>query len=369
MPTAASLTEPIRTVLIGTGGVTRSHVQAVKSAGQRVDFVAAMDIDEDRVRAFCDANAVPTAYTDVDELLAREEPKLVLIATPSATHCELSVKSLAAGAWVLCEKPLCGSLAEMDRIEEAERQTGNFCASVFQWRFGSGGKHVRNLLQSGVLGRPLVCNSLVTWYRAPAYYAVPWRGRWDTELGGASMTLGIHAMDFVLWLLGEWQEVRAMMGTLDRDLEVENVSMASVRFSSGAMANMTTSALSPRESSYIRLDTQKATVELTHLYRYTNDDWSFSAVPNGASDDELKQWSAIPESYMCSHDRQLAEFLDSMARGERPAASGPDVRPTMEFMAGLYKSAIMGEPVQRGTIGPDDPFYQRMCGPCECAFR
>ena len=354
----------MRAVLIGTGSVAQSHVQALRSAGNRVDFGAAMDIDEGRVRAFCAHHGVPRSYTDVDQLLQAESPRLVLIATPSATHCDLSVRCLEAGAWVLCEKPLCGSLAEMDRIEDAERRTGNYCASVFQWRFGSGGKHVKNLLDSGTLGRPLVCNSLVTWYRTPAYYAVPWRGRWETELGGASMTLGIHAMDFVLWLLGEWEEVRAMMGTLDRDIEVENVSMASVRFATGAMANMTNSALSPRESSYVRLDTQKATVELTHLYRYSNDDWRFS-VPAGAGlEDELETWRDFPEDYMCSHDRQLAEFLDSMQAGERPAVSGPDVRPTIEFLSSLYKSAMLGRAVQRGEIANNDPFYHRMCGPC-----
>jgi len=220
------------------------------------------------------------------------------------------------------------------------------------------------LLDSGALGRALVCNVLVTWYRTPAYYAVPWRGKWATELGGASMTLGIHAMDFALWLLGEWSEVRAMMGTLDRDLEVENVSMASVRFESGAMANMTTSALSPRESSYVRLDTQKATVELTHLYRYTNDDWTFAAPAGAEWTAEVERWRAFPEDYRCSHDRQLAEFLDSGEAGERPRASGPDVRPTIEFMASLYKSAMLGEPVRRGSIGPDDAYYHRMCGLC-----
>ncbi len=340
------VSQPVRAVLIGTGGVTVSQARALRSAGARVDFCAAMDLDEARVKAFCEVHGVARWYTDVDEMLAREKPQLALIATPSATHCELSVKCLEAGAWVLCEKPLCGSLAEMDRIEEAERRTGNYCSSVFQWRFGSGGKHVRTLLQSGALGRPLVCNSLVTWYRRPAYYAVPWRGKWETELGGASMTLGIHAMDFVLWLLGEWAEVRAMMGTLDREIEVENVSMASVRFASGAMANMTNSALSPRESSYVRLDTQKATVELTHLYRYTNDDWSFSAPAGAGLEAEVEGWRAFPEDYMCSHDQQLAEFLDSMAAGERPAVSGPDVRPTIEFMASLYKSAMLGEPVR-----------------------
>ena len=91
---------------------------------------------------------------------------------------------MEAGAWVLCEKPFCASLAELDRIEAAEKRTGLYTGCVFQQRFASSTAHLRRLAQSGMLGRPLVavCNTL--WYRDTAYYGVPWRGRWATELGG-----------------------------------------------------------------------------------------------------------------------------------------------------------------------------------------
>ena len=79
---------------------------------------------------------------------------------------------------MLCEKPLCVSLAEMDRIEAAEQRTGNFCSSVFQYRFGSAGQHLKALIEAGALGKPLVAASLTTWWRSDAYYAVPWRGKW-----------------------------------------------------------------------------------------------------------------------------------------------------------------------------------------------
>jgi predicted dehydrogenase len=361
--------EPVRAVLIGTGGIARSHVAALRAAGERVNFTAAMDIDAARVRAFCADQAIPRAYTDVEELLRVEQPGLVHIATPPAVHAELAVRSMEAGAWVLCEKPLCASLAEMDRIEEAERRTGNFTSSVFQWRFGSGGQHLKRLIAAGALGKPLVCNSLITWYRTPAYYAVPWRGKWATELGGTSMGHGIHAMDFVLWLLGEWREVRAMMGTLDRDIEVEDVAMASVRFANGAMANMTNSTISPREVSYLRFDFQRATVELTTLYGYTNDAWRYSIPPGASYTDELAEWQTLPAEVPSTQATQLAAILDAMEQGVRPPVSGPDVRGTMEFLASLYKSAIEGKPIQRGSITPDDPFYQRMCGPCDQAWQ
>ncbi len=359
---------PVRAVLIGTGVIARAHVTAVRALAPRIVLTGALDIDAARVEAFCAEHDIPHAYTDVDALLAAEQPQVALIATPPGTHADLCIRSMEAGAWVLCEKPLCASLAEMDRIEAAEQRTGKFTSSVFQWRFGSGGQHLKRLIAENAMGRPLVCNSLITWYRAPAYYAVPWRGKWATELGGTSMGHGIHAMDFVLWLLGEWTEVRAMVATLDRDIEVEDTSMAIVRFANGAVANMSNSTLCPRESSYVRFDFEKATVELTHLYRYRNDAWRYSGAPD-VDAATLAQWATLPPDHESSHDAQLSMFLDSLAAGERPAVSGPDVRRTIEFLASLYKAGMTGAPVRRGSITPDDPYYHRMCGPCDGAWQ
>lgn len=153
-----------------------------------------------------------------------------------------------------------------------------------------------------------------------------------------------------------------MMGTLDRNIEVEDVSMANVRFANGALASITNSVLSPREVSYLRFDFQKATVELTHLYSYKNADWSYS-IPKGAPyAEELAQWQQLPPDRPSSHAAQLAALLDSRTRNERPLVSGPGVRGTIEFLASLYKSAITGQPVPRGSITPDDPFYYAMNG-------
>jgi predicted dehydrogenase len=352
----------IKVAIIGTGGIARSHVAATQHEQDRVHLAAAVDIDADRVKAFADTHNIPNAYTDVAEMLTAESPKLVMIATPPGTHCDLIVQSLEAGAWVLCEKPLCASLAEMDRIEEAERRTGNYCSSVFQWRFGSGGQHLKQLIESGALGRPLVGTCNTTWYRTHEYYAVPWRGKWATELGGCTMGHGIHAMDFFLWLYGQWEEVRAMMGTLDRNIEVEDVSMCMVRFANGAMGNITNSVLSPREESYLRMDFAGATVELTHLYSYRNEHWRFSGLPGTDASADVAQWHSLPAEIPSSHAAQLTHYLDAMQRGQRPPVSGPDVRPTIEFLASLYKSAITGQPVRRGEIVAGDPFYRAMNG-------
>jgi predicted dehydrogenase len=354
-----------RTAIIGTGGSVNNHLNAVQQMGERVELVAAVDLDEARVKVVCAEREIPRWYTDAADMLAAEQPDLVQIVTPPATHKALIINCLEAGAWVWCEKPLCASLAEFDEISQAEQHTGRYVSTVFQWRTGSAARHVKRLIETNALGKPLVgvCNTL--WYRTEAYYSLPWRGKWGTEVGGPTVGLGIHLTDLFLWLMGGWQEVRAMIGTLDRDIEVEDVAMALVRFENGAMGTITNSALSPRQESYLRLDFQQATIEVSSLYRYNNEHWRFNLPDNTTNDKALASWQQLTDNIASSHSVQLGEILDSMDANRRPPVSGDDARTILEFIASLYKSAFTGQPVLRGTITPDDPFYYAMNGSLE----
>lgn len=353
---------PKRLAIVGTGNSVGNHLTAIQRMGDRVELVAAVDVIEARVQAVSSEHGIPHWYTDIRDMLSAEQPDLVHLVTPPAVHKAQIIECLNAGAWVFCEKPLCASLAEFDELSEAEAQTGNYLATVFQWRTGSAANHVKKLIQTGILGKPLlgICNTL--WYRAQPYFDISWRGRWASEFGGPTMTLGIHLMDLFLWLYGDWQEVRAMMGTLNRAVEYEDVSMALVRFESGAMGSIVNSVLSPRQESRIRLDFEEASIEVTSLYRYSNDHWTFT-LPDSSSKPEIAQyWASLAENIPSGHDIQLREILDAMDRGERPAVSGYESRRVLEFVASLYKSAMTGKPVLRGEITPDDPFYHAMNG-------
>jgi len=351
-----------RTAIIGTGGIAVQHMEAVQAAGERVSLVAVADIDEGRAAAFKAKYAIPTYYTDPRQLLEQEKPDLVLIATPPATHADLSIASLEADAFVLCEKPLCRSLAEFDRITAAEERTGRYVTTIFQWRFGSAAQHFKALIDAGELGKPLVGTCLTLWYRDLAYYSVPWRGKWATELGGPTLGHGIHLTDLFLWLWGDWSEITAMAGTLDRPLEVEDVSMALVHFEHGGFGSITNSVLSPRQETYLRLDFQKATVEMNGLYSADNSNWRYSLIDGATDSALLERMRTVSSDIPGRHPAQLAALLDSLDRGERPLVSGAEARRIIEFNSSLYKSAFTGERVRRGSITPDDPFYNSMHG-------
>ncbi|PTX94468.1 Gfo/Idh/MocA family oxidoreductase [Opitutus sp. ER46] len=350
--------------IIGTGSISDAHLRAIDSTQGRVVLDAAVDINAARVGEFVRRHGIERQYTDYAKMLAEVKPDIVFVATPPAQHAPISIAAMEAGAWVFCEKPLCGSLAELDQIRAAEARTGCHTACIFQMRFGSSSDHVRRLASAGHFGRPLVgiCNTL--WFRDPAYYAEPWRGRWETALGGPTMVLGIHAMDHFLHLFGEWTEVRAVAARLDRDIEVEDISMAIVTFANGALGSIVNSALSPRQETYVRLDYQRATVELTHLYGYNRDHWKLTPVPPVHDDDLVQAWQSFPPDVPCSHGAQLNAFVADMDAGRRPLTSGPEAYKTLDLLASIYKSAFTGQIVLRGSIKPGDPFYEKMHGSC-----
>ncbi|MEA5364205.1 Gfo/Idh/MocA family oxidoreductase [Amycolatopsis sp., V23-08] len=351
----------LRVAVVGAGGIAKSHWAAYEAHRDDVDVVAVADVDETRAAAFCAEAVGAVPYQDLDTLLAEQEPDLVSVCTPPGLHVEQVKKVLKSGAWAWCEKPPCRSLAEYDEIVAAEREGGPYAAFVFQHRFGSAAAHFRTLLADGELGRPLVAHCQTTWYRDAAYYAVPWRGKWATEGGGPAMGHGIHQMDLLLHLLGDWAEVRAMTARLVHDVETEDVSTALVRFESGALATVVNSVLSPDEVSRIRIDCENATVELTHLYGYRGKDWRYTPAPHVVAD-RTTRWSSPPDDVASSHTAAFAPVLAAYRAGRRPPCSGADGRQVLELVAALYKSAFTGAGVCRGEIVPGDPFYRSMAG-------
>ncbi|MDX2160987.1 MAG: Gfo/Idh/MocA family oxidoreductase [bacterium] len=351
----------LKTVICGTGGIAAAHAQAVR-ASERVELAGCCDVDAARAAAFAQQHGIPAHYNDLAAMLKAVQPDLVQICTPPSAHTTQVIASLEAGAHVWCEKPLCGSLADVDRIAQAEARTGKTVTTVFQWRSGAMGKHVKRLIDEGALGRPLIGLCQTLWYRDAAYYEVDWRGRWDNELGGVTLGHGIHLIDLFLWLYGDWREVSAHAVTLDHAIQVDDVSMALVQFENGALGSIVNSVVSPHQETRLRLDFQRATVEVAALYHYENADWRFSTFDKSPFADLVSAWSQPNAVTPSGHNAAFADVIDSLERGERPALSGLESRRALEFITALYKSALTGQIVRRGSVTPDDPFYHALNG-------
>ena len=226
-------------------------------------------------------------------------------------------------------------------------------AVVFQQRTGSAAAHVRGLLDSGALGRPLVATCQTLWYRDPAYFAVPWRGKWATEGGGPTLGLGIHQIDLLAWLLGDWASVQGQLWRLDRETQTEDVSTAVIAFAGGAVASVITSALSPRETSSIRIDTELATVTVDHLYGHGHEHWRITPAPH--VDAETAAAWALPEVEEASgHDPLVRDIYAALVLGRpRCRRPRPDAARSFEIVTAIYSSAATGAVVTPETLRDD----------------
>jgi predicted dehydrogenase len=362
----------VRIAILGTGNIARIHAEALRQAGDDAELVGAADVDQARLAEFARQHDVGETFGDLSRMLGEAKPDLVHICTPPWLHHEQGLACLRAGASVLVEKPPTLSLREFDSLIGATSPEGPWLATVFQHRFGAGHRRLRSLAADGVLGRPVVAICSTTWFREQAYFDVPWRARWETEGGGPTMGHGIHQMDMVLDVLGDWASVTAMVRTQARRTQTEDVSLAMVEFTSGAVASVVNSLVSPREESYLRFDFERATVELTHLYGYGPQNWRFTPAP-GQQDAVLAAWNR-PASHasvqFCDagpersgHAAQFAEVLACLKSGRRPPVSPGGARRTLSLVAGIYASALGGgRTVTPADVVPGTPFYERMSG-------
>ncbi|MFI7125056.1 Gfo/Idh/MocA family protein [Nonomuraea sp. NPDC050153] len=348
-----------RAAIVGTGGIAHAHAQALLGSG-RAELVAVADVDAGRVSEFAGKYGGPSTHASLDDLLREEQVDLVHLCTPPQLHAPLAIACLEAGVTALVEKPPTLSLAEFDAVIEAERRSTAHVATVLQHRFGAGARRLRRLQEAGELGRPLLATCNTQWYRDEAYYAVPWRGTWESEGGGPTMGHGIHQFDLLFSVLGPWREVTAVAARQARPVDTEDVSLALVTFENGAVATIVNSVVSPRQTSQLRFDYERATVEVEHLYGYTDDDWTVTPAPG--QEGVLDLWAQGRTTTSSGHDGWLAAVFDALDRGEAPPVTAEDTRRTMEFISALYASAFTGERVQAGQITADSPFALRMDG-------
>lgn len=360
-PEAATRERPLRVGIVGTGGIAGAHAENLKSLGGRAFIVGACDIEQERVDAFRDKWDVPVGATSIEELLDAVELDIVHLCSPPGLHKQQAVVALRRGIHVLSEKPPALSLAELDEIADAERAGGAQFATVSQHRFGSRAQWLRDRVADGALGRPLtaVCNTL--WYRPDSYFDVPWRGDWRLEGGGPTMGHGIHQMDTMLSVLGPWSQVVAVAARRARPVATEDLTHAIVTLQNGAVVSVVNSVLSPRETSYLRFDFEFATVELEHLYGYSDASWQITAAP-GYEDRVAAAWAMGPTGKESSHAAQFAAIADALQDGHPIPVPLEQARATLELIAGIYASAFTGERVSAGEIGEGSPFYRSMAG-------
>ncbi|MDD0856810.1 Gfo/Idh/MocA family oxidoreductase [Arthrobacter alpinus] len=191
----------LRVGIVGCGNISRNHIEAF-SAIDNTEVVAVCDVDLARAQSTAKAWNIGTAVDSVAALLALGLD-IVSVCTPHPTHETVVVEAAAAGVHVLCEKPISVDVASAERMVAACEAAGVKFGVLFQRRFWPAARQLRDAIDDGTLGVPILGQVSVLLHREAEYYSADaWRGTWETDGGGVLMTQAIHYIDLLQWYMG-----------------------------------------------------------------------------------------------------------------------------------------------------------------------
>jgi predicted dehydrogenase len=347
---------PLSVAIVGFG-IGRMHLEGFRALPDLFDVRAVVDLDGGRRERAGGEYAVPETHADIGAVLGHEAIDIIDICTPPSTHLALAEMALAAGHHVICEKPLVGSLADCDRLATAASKARGSLMPVFQYRWGNGLRRLKRLIDLGVTG-PLHAATIEThWNRGAAYYAVPWRGKFATELGGCLTTHAIHAHDMVRWIAGDFAEIFARTATRINAIEVEDCATICARMQSGALLTSSTTLGGIKDMSRLRFCFQNVTAESgLEPYAPGNDPWSFTPRDEAtATGVQAAMAGFVPEPERFAG--QFAAFHAALSSNQPPPVTLDDARASIELLTAAYHSAACGEAVQL-PLGADHPGYR-----------
>ena len=349
------MTTRLRVAVVG-GGIGTQHIEAYRNLPELFELRVFCDIDPEKAQAVSARYGIPLALGSLEEVLNQEDVDLVDICTPSGLHFEQTRAALRAGKHIVCEKPIAGSLAEIDTLIEEERKAGRRCSPIFQYRFGNGFQKLLHLKRKGILGKSYLATIETHWKRLPAYYAVPWRGRWRTELGGCLVTHAIHAHDMLVTALGPIRSVFARTATRVNPIETEDCAVLALEMADGTLVGLSVCLGSAVEISRLRFCFEALTAESNLApYRPHLDPWQLWPMDEAAAgriEAALIDFVPQPEHF----EGQFARLHAAITGGGPTPVTLADARVSLELLTAAYHSSRTGETVTL-PIGPDHPAY------------
>lgn len=222
--------------IIGTGNIAKFHADCIEKI-DNADLLGVVSKSATRAREVRQLFNC-TVFSDLETLLEIPEIDVVCVCNESGLHGATIARIAQAGKNILCEKPLETTVEKIDKIAEVVKSSGIKLSCVFQNRENPEYIKLKNYIHSGELGKILLCQTTINWYRPPSYYMDSWRGTLSMDGGAALINQGIHTIDLMLDLMGEVSEVSGFIDTLHHEIEGEDIGVATMRFESGALGTL-----------------------------------------------------------------------------------------------------------------------------------
>jgi len=340
--------------ILGGGNISDTHARAAGAvAGVHVAAVYGQNVD--RAAGLAErSNAV--AYADLDRFLDHRPMDFVAIGSPSGLHAEQAMAAISRGLHVIVEKPLDISTSRVDELIAAADRSGVKVGVFFQDRLKPGVLRMKEIVETGRLGTPVLASGRIKWHRPDDYFAGSrWRGTWALDGGGALMNQGIHTIDLLSWMFGPVARVSAFAATRVHPIEVEDTLTATLEFESGALGVVEASTcaypgyprrveLTGRIGTVILEGDSLVAVDLRGGYQLPtpNSQLPTTPIPNAqlpTSSQSASVGDALP------HQRMIEDFVDAIETNRSPACDAREGRRSVEIVEAIYRSAREGRAV------------------------
>jgi predicted dehydrogenase len=337
--------------ILGGGSISETHARAA-AAVPDLRVVAVCGRDAARVSALAGKHGA-APFTDVEAFLRHRPMEIVAIGTPSGIHADDVEAAARHGLHVLCEKPLDVTTARIDRMLDAVERAGITLGVFFQDRSTPDLMDVKDALVAGRLGRPILADARVKWYRPPEYYAQsPWRGTWALDGGGALMNQGVHTVDLLLWLLGDVRRVYARTLAALHAIEVEDTAVAVLEFENGAVATLeATTAAWPGYDRRVAITGTLGTVviEQARIAKWDVREPALEGASGGAAAIDPAAAAPAARTHVVAdasaHRRVFVDFVSALDAGRPPRVDGREGRRSVALIEAIYASSRSGQPV------------------------
>lgn len=332
--------------IIGGGNISETHARAALQ-NEGVEIAAFFGKNQEKTARLSQMFG-GAVYDNLSSFLEHQPLDAVIIGSPSGLHAEQGIAAARHGLHVLVEKPLDITTERADQFIRECAQTGVKLGVCFQDRVAPDFCRLKQLLDTGRLGKPILVSGRVKWYRPPEYYGGPrWRGTWTLDGGGALMNQAIHTLDSLLWLLGDVTRVSAKAITALHQIEVEDTVVSTLEFASGAIGTLeATTAVYPGYQRRIELTGSEGTLILEHDRIVAADLRTPLAEPIEPVESNSNASASSPiVSDVSGHKRLIEDFLRAIKSDGTPICDGAEGRRSVALVQAIYESSRLGQAV------------------------
>ncbi|SDR57046.1 Predicted dehydrogenase [Rhizobiales bacterium GAS113] len=222
----------IKIALIGCGTVCNWHLEELVKLRELFDVKIVCDVDGKKAKEVAQRWGVEHWHEDYRTVLRDPDVECLWVLTPPFNHCEISVAALNAGKHVFCEKPLARTSEQCRQILDASRAKRHVFLLGYPMRFSSDAANLRELVQGGAVGRPVVFRDMWSVCKGSDSLAIH-----DADQGGGVIYEHTHWLDFAAWTFGHPKKIYASTRKLKAGpTTADDTIIAIIDFASGDQA-------------------------------------------------------------------------------------------------------------------------------------